>query len=130
VPFYSFECDCGETVELYRNKMESPDNPQCPYCDSTMCRVYGAGVYTFKPLRTDQITGEMVDITTRRQRDHLLSEHKLTMDSGRYVRKPKYRSPVRDVTLGDVKREYERNRGEFAKEVEGPPSIQGNPNCR
>lgn len=129
MPFYSYECECGESMDIYKNKLESPPLPLCP-CGSRMYRVYGVSIYTFKPIKTDQFTGKTIEISSRSQRDRLLKEHSLTMDSGRYVRKPRYRSPVRDITLGDVKREFERNRPEPLKEIEGLPPISGVSNSR
>ena len=60
-------------------------------------------VFTFKPYRTADFTGEDISVENRGQRDGLCSEHGLTYDGCRYLSKPRTPSAIDSIDYGDVK---------------------------
>lgn len=112
MPIYEYECPSGHITEGFHSMASYPASCCCGSCDAQANIIISKRQYinTFKPYVDENFNGEPIEITSFRQRDELCKKHSLTYDSSRYVRKPKPKSAVEDVTLDQVKKAVEDGR--------------------
>lgn len=120
MPLYKFMCPRGHTTEEFKPVSEFVDNILC-YCgeDASICFPTRTYAQTFKPFKTDGITGQEVEITSKHQRDRLLKKHNLTMDTNRYHKRKIAKPAVEGLTFGEVKAAIERGRDNEGNKIQG-----------
>lgn len=122
MPTYVYECDKGHKQELVMRISEhsSVGNIVTCSCGLPAYQSYkNVNVGVFKPFTTDAFTGKPIKVETKEQRDKLCAKHHLTMDSNRYHRKVKFRSPVEDLDFAQVKAVAERGKLDDGTPIQG-----------
>lgn len=98
---------------------KQPDMVTCR-CRALARRLYEANIYTFKPYVEQHLDVNPIEITSRQQRDALLAEKKATYDTGRYVRRPKYKPAIDSITFDDVMRDLKEHGPRLSEQIREP----------
>ena len=112
MPIYQFECvTCKYVYEIFGHMSDPPQPFSCERCQSPDLtrRIFGARVEVFKPFIDIHTTGKPIHIETRKERENHCNEHGVTFDSGRYVRKPQYKSVVDSITMEDIRKHQQEH---------------------
>lgn len=144
MPFYKFVCPNGHETDQFRPLNKYVERIKCKHWvpnDVTELVAYGTTgsrpcglravisispkleVSIFQPYVEKNMGHKPVRIENKQQRDALCEKHGVTYDSGKYLKKPKYRPAVEDITLGDVKEAHERGRTPDGDKIEPPLKI-------
>ena len=117
---YLFKChDCrGNFVKHASMRQKTPTMSKCPTCGSS--EIYqdysGQQINVFKPYVDEHTTGEPVELTSFAQRDKFFDDNNVTLDTCRYVRKPKPKKPSDSLDVGEIIQQVKA--GKAAKPVE------------
>jgi putative FmdB family regulatory protein len=79
MPTYTYECACGHTFDQVLRMHDYTLEYPCPRCRETARRIYKPiQISVFTPFVTSDITGEPVEISSRRTENALCKEHGVT----------------------------------------------------
>ncbi len=130
---YVFRCDtCDASKEFHRPIAKYPKRVMCKKCKKRMGQDFrGSQSIKFKPYTTLDVTGKPIDFTSPGQRDKILEEHGLTMDSNKSgSNKGKRQNWEEEIDFQAVKELAEKFEGELQKtggrrtEVSENPALQ------
>lgn len=131
MPRYDYLCQvCGPLEVYYALKDYPGDRTDCPRCGKPVVRQYlsAPSLHCHDPYIDEDITGEPIEITSPAHRDRVLAENGLSMDSARYVPKPrrdKWEDGVSaDEVISKAKEHYAaKKQGRAAEVFEERPEL-------